>query len=105
MWLFAFCVFSHTLCVPLYIHSLRFVSFYLSPSISVLTSLNFIYVVFDYYFSYFVSNIYNHKMCWYVSFVYNLYHELKDKEIWNRMNSKKDDFYIVDFYGDLIFIK
>lgn len=70
-----------------------------------ISSLNFIYVEFDYYFSYFISNIYNLKMCWYNSFVYNLYHELKEKEIWNRLNSKKDDYYILDFYGHMIFLK
>ena len=45
------------------------------------------------------------KMCWSVSFIYNFYQELKDKEIWNRMNLKKEDYYIVDFYGDIIFLK
>ena len=79
--------------------------YYFLSSATVLTSLNFIYVEFDYYFSYFVSNIYNRKMCWYNSFVYNLYHELKEKEIWNRLNSKKDDYYILDFYGNMIFLK
>ena len=44
-------------------------------------------------------------MCWYISFVYNFYHELKEKEIWNRMNSKKDEYYIIDFYGDYIILK
>ena len=44
-------------------------------------------------------------MCWYISFVYNFYHELKEKEIWNRMNSKKDKNYIIDFYGDYIILK
>ena len=44
-------------------------------------------------------------MCWSISFVYNLYHELKEKEIWNRMNQKKDDYYILDFYGNMIFLK
>ena len=44
-------------------------------------------------------------MCWSVSFIYNFYQELKDKEIWNRMNLKKEDYYIVDFYGDIIFLK
>ena len=72
---------------------------------TVSTSLNIIYVEFDYYFSYFISNIYNLKMCWYVSFVYNFYQELKDKETLNRLNSKKEDYYILDFYGDIIFLK
>ena len=44
-------------------------------------------------------------MFWYISFVYNFYHELKEKEIWNRMNSKKDKYYIIDFYGDYIILK
>ena len=70
-----------------------------------ISSFNFIYDVFDYYFSYFISNIYNLKMCWSIFYVYNFYHELKEKEIWNRMNSKKDDYYILDFYGDFIFLK
>ena len=44
-------------------------------------------------------------MCWYVSFVYNFYHEMEEKEIWKRMNLKKEDYYILDFYGNMIFLK
>ena len=45
-------------------------------------------------------------MCWYVTFIYNFYHEMKEKEIWDRLNSKKqEDYYILDFYGNMIFLK
>ena len=41
-------------------------------------------------------------MCFFISLIFKLYYDLKDKEMSNRVNSKKDKYYIIDFYGDYI---
>ena len=44
-------------------------------------------------------------MCCLLAFVYNYYMELKQKEILNRVNLRKLEYYIIDAYGDFIVLK
>ena len=53
--------------------------------------------------SFSLNNIY--KMCCLLAFVYNYYMELKEKEILNRVNLRKLEYYIIDAYGDFIVLK
>ena len=44
-------------------------------------------------------------MCCLLAVVYNYYMDLKEKEILNRVNLKKFEYYVIDAYGDSIVLK